>query len=63
LAEPLFFSDVSFAIKNDKIALMGKNGAGKSTLLKIIAGKTNRQQETYLHRKGCGGLFASAFGY
>jgi ATPase subunit of ABC transporter with duplicated ATPase domains len=42
---------------------MGKNGAGKSTLLKIIAGKTNRQQETYLHQKGCGSLFASAFGY
>jgi ATPase subunit of ABC transporter with duplicated ATPase domains len=29
--------------------LMG--GAGKSTLLKLLLGKANRQQETYLHLK------------
>jgi ATPase subunit of ABC transporter with duplicated ATPase domains len=41
------FSDVSFAINENDIALMGKNGAGKSTLLKIIAGKVNHQPECF----------------
>jgi ATP-binding cassette subfamily F protein 3 len=60
LAE-LLFCDVSFAInENDKIALMGKMEQESQRFSRLL-GKTNRQQETYLHQRGCGSLFASAF--
>jgi ATPase subunit of ABC transporter with duplicated ATPase domains len=56
------FSDVSFAInENDKIALMGKMEQESQRFSRLLLGKANRQQETYLHQRGCGSLFASAF--
>jgi ATPase subunit of ABC transporter with duplicated ATPase domains len=57
LAELLFFSDVSFAInENDKIALMGKMEQESQRFSRLLLGKANRQQETYLHQRGCGSL-------
>jgi ATP-binding cassette subfamily F protein 3 len=38
---------------------MGKKWSRKVNALKLL-GKANRQQETYLHQRGCS-LFASAF--
>jgi hypothetical protein len=49
------------ANENDKIALMGKMEQESQRFSRLLLGKTNRQQETYLHQKGCGSLFASAF--
>jgi ATP-binding cassette subfamily F protein 3 len=46
------FSDVSFAInENDKIALMGKMEQESQRFSRLLLGKANRQQETYLHQK------------
>jgi hypothetical protein len=61
LAEPLFFSDVSFAInENDKIALMGKMEQEVNASQDYCWAKQTVNRK-YLHQKGCGSLFASAF--
>jgi hypothetical protein len=40
---------------------MGKMEQESQRFSRLLLGKTNRQQETYLHQRGCGSLFASAF--